>query len=141
MDPRQAPRQRHHHPFEHHNDIPPWAHTLNDNLELIWYVLELVLEGQTEMARTHAEILAAVQTATTKVDGMRETLAGLAEGHADIKQEIADLKAQIAAGQTPTPEDLSDLDTAVDSLGKTIDGAAAAIDAGTPPAPEGNVAE
>lgn len=87
------------------------------------------------MARTHAEILAAVKAADTKVAGMRETLVGLSEGMVDLKAEIQKLKDN----GTVKPEDLTDLDEAATSLEATVEGAAKAIDAGTIATSEGSV--
>lgn len=84
------------------------------------------------MAKSAAEILAAVRANSDRLQSQTLALQGLAEGHADIKSELADLKAQIAAGQTP---DLSELETAVNDQSKLVDGMGAAIDAGTQPSP------
>lgn len=80
-----------------------------------------------------AAILAAVKANSDRLQSQTLVLQGLAEGHADIKSELADLKAQIAAGQ---PADLTDLETAVADQTKLVDGMDKAIDSGTQPAPQ-----
>lgn len=127
MDPRQAPKQRHHHPFDGHRDVPAWAHTLNDNLQLIWWVLELALENQ---MKTKEEILAEIRGNTNIVVSSRQAMSVLLEGQATIEARIQSLKDQIAAGQTEP--DLSELDTALDDQRAAIESLRSDISANTP---------
>lgn len=79
------------------------------------------------------EELAKVNAANTMLDGIAATLTTLAAGHNTIAAEIADLKAQIAAG---TPPDFSALDAALNDQATKINSVGGLIVANTPtPAP------
>lgn len=129
MDPRQAPAQRHHHPFQDKHDVPPWARTLNDNLQLIWWVLELNME---KLDMTKDEIVAALAANTQSLSDILTAADALNEGQVSIADEITALKDQIAAGQTP---DLSDLEAAVNAQKSVIDQVRTAVGAPAEPAP------
>lgn len=81
---------------------------------------------------TAEEVLAKVTANTDVLRGVAVIADTLNEGQETIEGLIADLKAQIAAGQTPT--DLSAIEAALADQATVIDGMSKAIASPRPPA-------
>lgn len=81
---------------------------------------------------TAAEILATVNANTSVLNSIAVAADALNEGQVSIADQIAELKRQIEAGQTP---DLSELEAAVDNQTAVISGLKDAVGANTPAEP------
>ncbi len=81
-----------------------------------------------QMAETTADIVAKISAQTDILRSIQTAASALAEGHASISDEIADLKAQIAAGQPP---DFTAVDQAIADQSTVIGSIATAIPANT----------
>lgn len=81
-----------------------------------------------KMAKTAEEILAKVTANTDVMKSVQIAVDGLKEGQATIADEIAALKAQVAAGTTP---DFTALEAATDEQGMVVAGLKSAVSANT----------
>lgn len=120
------------------NSVPWWAQSLpwwTGNKLLAELMQKLgrdvyeLKQELTEMAsRTAAEILAAITANTDFAKSTKLAIDGLREGFTTLTEEIADLKRQIAEGQTP---DFTAVDAAIDEQKQVLADTDKAIRANT----------
>lgn len=118
------PKQQHHHPFDDPRNAPAWAQTLNGNLELLDYRLEMLL------MLTKEEIVAKLAANNTALVEIFDRVDNLDGNFSSVTEAIADLKAQVAAGQTP---DFSDVEAAMATQSDTIARIRSALGSDAPP--------
>lgn len=120
---------RHHikHPWK---DAPPWA------LELR-IMMGQILEREYAMAIDTNKLLADVTAQTTVLQGVVVAQKGLSDGNAALTQQVADLKAALAAAGTTDPATqaaLDAIDATVQSNTSLVSGLVSAVAANVPSA-------
>lgn len=114
----------------HRIELSPRLETLlRETRQSLWAAIT-DLKGK--LMADSASILAKVTANTDVLKSVALTADALNEGQSTIEALIAELKAQIASGQTPT--DFASLDAALDEQTAVIEGMSAAIAAPKPPA-------
>jgi chromosome segregation ATPase len=97
-------------------------------------VIAAIQDMKETLMATAEEILAKIEANTSILSSIDAAANALEEGQANIKAQIDNLKAQIAAGQVP--QDFSAIDQAVDRQGSVIAGIRDSIPDNTEVPPE-----